>query len=237
MRSATRWLVAAGALASALVIAGGIPRAAATPSSTTATRTPAERLAVLDRERSALHSLSFSAAIETPKAGGRVGRSTLTFHFLAPSRYRSEIRMGVEGTLLTVADGTTIWSWESRTRKVFRQDQSIATSRLRSYGPVDPVTALATPSVPLATLFRAVAARDSGGFATLELVPKRSVPNYDRLVVVTSSDGRTLKSAETWHRGKRTARIVFGEIKRNIPPAASLFVYAPPSGVRVVEIR
>jgi outer membrane lipoprotein-sorting protein len=234
--------------AARITTAGAAAPPAAAPAPA-ASMTPAARLAILDRERNALRALSFTAVIETPKAGGRTGRSSLTFQFLAPNRFRSEIKMGLEGTLLTVADGTTIWSWESRARKLYRQDQAVAASRLRSYGPVDPITALATPTVPLATLFRAEASRDSrdvrdahsvrdaGDVAIIELVPKRSVPNYDRLVITTSRDGRTLRSAETWQKGAPTARVIFGEMKRNATPAPSLFTFTPVAGVRAVEIR
>ncbi len=198
---------------------------------------PEDPLARLDAERRALRSLSFAATIETPKPGGRTGRSAMTFDYLAPGFYRSEIRMGVEGTMLTVADGTWIWSWQSRARKLYRQAQSTSEERLRAMGAADPVTALATPSLPLASLFRVVAAGDTASPARLVLEPLRASPSYDRILLVIAADGRTPRSIEVTQRGRLVARVRFDRYSRNASVAASLFSYRPPRGVVPVEIR
>lgn len=200
--------------------------------------TPDTRLlATLDAERNSLKALSFTAEIRTPKPGGRSSRFTMTFSFAAPNRYRAEIKMGIEGTLLTVCDGEWIWSYESRTRKCFRQRRESADRRLDAAGPLDPVSALATPGVPIARLFALDSTLVSAGAVTFDLRPKRAVPNYDRLILTTTRDARTPVSAATFLRGRPVATIAFRNMKKNLPPPDSLFRFTPPKGVAVVEMR
>lgn len=186
-------------------------------------------LVVLDAERAALRSLSFTAQIETPKPNGRKGRFSMAFEFLAPNKYRSEIKMGIEGNLITVADGRTIWSHETRRGIVYKQAQARATSRLRSMGPVDPITAIATPTLPLGEMFTLKSAEGS----ILELIPKKAVANYDRVLLTTSPDGKTPLAAEAFKRGKSVAKITFQTFRRNAHVAASRFTFTPPAGARV----
>lgn len=198
---------------------------------------PADPLATLDHERASWKSVVFSAVIETPKPGGRSSRFPMRFEFAAPNRYRSEITMGVEGSITTVADGRTIWTRESRSGKIYRQDQALAVERLSTLGPVDPIVALATPAAPFASLYRLESARDSGGALVLDLRPLRPVPNYDRVLLSTSRDARTPLSAETFQNGARVARIVIRDFRRNAPVASDRFRFTPPSNAEVTELR
>lgn len=194
-----------------------------------------DHLSVLDAERASLTSLSFVAEIETPKPNGRKGRSSMTFDYRTPC-YRSEIKMGVEGSLVTVADGTTIWSHETRTGRIYRQKQSSAAARLKSMGPVDPITAIATPTVPLKTLYHLRSATLSGANPVLELVPRKSVANYDRIILTTTPDGKTPIAAEAFKRSKSVATIRFLSFRKNASIPPSQFIFRPPPNARITDM-
>ncbi len=161
----------------------------------------------------------------------------MAFAFAAPDKYRCEIRMGVEGTITTIADGTSIWSIHSRTKKIHRQDQKISVARMKTLGPIDPVVSIALPAIPLSSLFRLESSRESGGVTILDLRPRKSVPNYDQILLSTSKDGRIPLSAETFHRGKRVARITFSSFRRNAAVDASRFRYTPPANSEIIPLR
>lgn len=188
-------------------------------------------LARLDAERRALGSLSFRAEVATPKPRGRWGRSELTFSWKSPRSWRSELRMGIEGRLITVADGTKVWQYETRTRRVYVQNQDRALIQLRTHGPIDPVTALASPQVPLADLFVATSIEDSGSLRVLNLRPRRSVPGYDALRLAVATDGRTPVWAESLKAGRLIARITFHDWRRNPAIAEREFRFEIPRGI------
>lgn len=188
-------------------------------------------LAALDAERRALRALSFRAEIATPKAGGRWGRSTLNFSWQAPRSWKSELIMGIEGRLVTIADGQRIWQHETRTRRVYVQDQDRALTQLRTHGPVDPISALASPQIALAELFRVTASEDSGPNRILTLVPRRAVPGYDLLRLALTRDGKTPVWAESVRAGRLSARVTFREWRRNPDLSVDLFRFTPPNGV------
>ncbi len=201
---------------------------AATAAATAAATDP--HLAALDAERRTLRSLSFRAQIATPKAGGRWGRSTLNFAWQAPRSWKSELIMGIEGRLVTVADGQRIWQHETRTRRVYVQDQDRSLVQLRTHGPVDPISALASPQIPLADLFRVTASEDSGPHRILTLVPRRTVPGYDQLRLALTSGG-TPAWAESVRTGRLVARVTFSEWRRNPSLSPALFRFTPPRGI------
>lgn len=215
--------------------AQGTPGAAPPPTHE-ATARAHDLLARLDAERRALRSLSFRAEVATPKPRGRWGRSELTFAWKSPRSWRSELRMGIEGRLITVADGTRVWQHETRTRRVYVQDQDRALIQLRTHGPIDPVTALASPQVPLADLFAATSIEDSGSLRVLGLRPRRGVPGYDALRLAIGPDGRTPVWAESLKAGRLVARITFRDWKRDPAIADRDFRFDIPRGIEPTVI-
>jgi len=201
-----------------------LPAIASTP-------TPLERL---DAMRANLRSLVFEATIETPKPDGRLGRFKMTFEWAAPDRYRSEIRMGVEGRLVTVADSDQVRTLETRTRRAYVQSRAEAERRIRAFGPVDPASALATPSIPLASLFRLDSTSVEAGRIILILVPRRAVPHYDRLRLELKADDLTPLSAEATKEGGFVSRLRFRSFRRNAPIASSRFRLGLPANATIV---
>lgn len=214
-----------------------VPVAHADSNTATQTRLSQARLFALDAERRSLRSLSFNAEIQTPKPRGRFSRFDMTFAYQSPNHYRSEIIMGIEGRLLTVADGSRIWQQASRTRRVYVQDQATATANLRSQGPIDPISAIATPQVPLSELFRVIATSDSEHRIILDLEPLRRVPGYDQLRLTLTADGLTPIQVETYQRHLLVARVLFRDWRRNVSLPADRFRFTPPRGVSPIEIR
>jgi outer membrane lipoprotein-sorting protein len=203
-----------------------LPAIASTP-------TPLERL---DAMRVNLRSLVFEAAIETPKPGGRVGRFEMIFEWSAPDRYRSEIRMGVEGRLVTVADSDRVRTLETRTRRVHVQSRAEAERRIRAFGPVDPVSALATPSIPLASLFRVDSTVIVADRIILILAPRRAVPHYDRLRLELKADDLTPLAAEATKEGRFVSRLRFRSFRRNVPVASGRFQLDLPANATIVSL-
>lgn len=144
--------------------------------------------------------------------------------------------MGVAGRLVTVADGERVWQYETRIQRLYVQEQERAIIQLRTHGPLDPVTALASPQVPLSELFRVTGSVDSGEVRVHTLVPRRSVPNYDTLRLALAPDGRTPAWAESLKAGRPVARIVFREWRRNPALPESSFRFTTPRGVRPIVI-
>jgi outer membrane lipoprotein-sorting protein len=166
-----------------------------------------------------------------PGAGG-----TASPPAAAPARYRSEIRMGVEGRLVTVADSDRVRTLETRTRRVHVQSRAEAERRIRAFGPVDPVSALATPSIPLASLFRVDSTIVEADRIILILAPRRAVPHYDRLRLELKADDLTPLAAEATKEGRFVSRLRFRSFRRNVPVAASRFQLDLPPNATIISL-
>ena len=144
--------------------------------------------------------------------------------------------MGVEGDLITVSDGTTLWSYSTRTKQAYRQSYESARRSLVRRGPLDPVTALATTDIALSSLYDVVDQKNADGGVTLSLVPKRAVPNYDRLDLTLSFDLKTPQRAISYKRGKVVAKITFRNVTKNGAVDRKIFQFDLPKGVEIIDL-
>lgn len=199
-----------------------------------AAASPVDRLALLDNERASLTSLSVEAQVETPKSNNRWARFPMTFTYQAPNKYRSEIKTGgFEGDMIIVADGAEIWTYLTKKKEVTRVDQAAATAAIKSQGPSDVLTVLATPSLRFADLFDVADASQESDTWTLTLTPKIAVKAYDKIILKTDAAGTTPLYAEAYDNGKITARVYFNTYTRNPQVDANAFVFVVPDGVKV----
>ncbi len=231
MKRLTLALAAAGAF---LMLA----RAGAEPTTKPAPAAPAASgpLAVLDADRAALKSLVMVADIETPKSGNRWSKFPMNFEYAAPNKYRSEIKTGgFEGDLIAVADGEFIWSYPTKTKKVTKIQQALVVESIKENGPNDLLTVLATPTLTFTSLFNLKGSSTDSGLPVLEVTPKISVKDYDKIMLTTSADGKTPVFAVAWKGAKIIARVSFTKYERNAAVSADHFVFTVPAGVTLIE--
>jgi len=198
----------------------------------------ADSLSSLDIERASLRSLSFTATIETPKPNGRMSKMEMKYYYLSPNKFRSELKMGIEGNLLTVSDGTFIWSWQNRTKKLYRQARNKLIENFKLFGPFDPITAFSAPDISLSELFElksSLPMRNSE--RKLILTPKKNVGSYDRIELIIEDNGKKPVQATVWKKNILTAKITFTNYIKNPQLSNSLFVFEPPRGIRINELR
>lgn len=197
-------------------------------------------LAILQRietARAKTHSLFCKIEVRIPKESGKWSHFPMTVEFLAPRFYRTEMKMAIEGDVLTVADGKTIWSYEKKRKRVYRQDQQKAIDYLREWGPYDPTTALLVPEVPLKDLFVLESASHRKGLLTVLLRPIKPVPGYEEVKVVFREKTLVPVFAETFSGGKTIGRLVFKKCRKNIKIDPARFRFTPPAGVKVSEVQ
>lgn len=191
----------------------------------------------LDQERESLRSLRIIAEIETPKPNGRKGHFSQHFTFKSPRLYRSELKMGIEGDVLTVSDGDYIWSYQKKRRVVYVQPYVSAMRNLKRYGPLDPITALTSPDFSISELYTLERTVTSDTVIECVLRPKISVPNYDLLVLTLSVKGLRPLSAETFKRGRWVARVIFRKYEKNVTLNNRDFVFVPPRDVKIRSLK
>jgi len=186
-------------------------------------------LEILDADRKALTSLSIVVEIQTPKSGNRWSRFPMFFDYVAPNKYRSEIRTGgLEGSLIIIADGRMISSYPTKTGVVTQNLQADVVASIKSNGPSDLLTVLATPSLTFSSLFHLVSSTAQDSRVLLTVRPKVSVASYDKIMLVLSADGKTPISAEAVKAGKTIVRLTFKTYARNAAVDPAKLIFTPP---------
>lgn len=179
-----------------------------------------------------LPTLEATGRIEIDRAG-RGAWETLPFRlwFWAPDKFRSEVRAGVLGTILTVSDGAFVWSRTGRDTVVHRQ--SFESYKNRRDAATDPFTLFLLNRDPLSENWRIEGTPTATSF---RLAPLRPRGDLDLLDVRLAPNGSGLSVIEA-RRGRRvTIKIRFDSWDTPDAVPADRFAFDP-AGFRVNDIR
>jgi outer membrane lipoprotein carrier protein len=129
---------------------------------------------------------------------------------------------------LVVSDGTTLWIYDEKAREV--QKLSLAQGYLSAAG-----VQFLLGDGKLVDEFSIAATACSEPAVTLVLTPKRDA-QYERIeLTVDGKSGLVAETAVVDLFGNRTV-VAFRESRENAGADSALFRFAPPAGVRVLEV-
>jgi chaperone LolA len=129
---------------------------------------------------------------------------------------------------LVVSDGSTLWVYDPQAREV--QKLSLGAGHLSEAG-----VQFLLGDGKLQDEFRVSASGCSESTVTLGLAPKREA-QYERLEMrIDRKSGVVRETTVIDLFGNRTT-IAFDELRENTGPAADLFAFTPPEGVRVISL-
>jgi outer membrane lipoprotein carrier protein len=129
---------------------------------------------------------------------------------------------------LVVSDGATLWIYDEKAREV--QKLSLAQGYLSAAG-----VQFLLGDGKLVDEFRITASACGAPVASLLLTPKRDA-QYERLELrVDAASGQVAETAVVDLFGNRTV-VAFRDAQENAGADAALFRFAPPAGVRVLEM-
>lgn len=186
-----------------------------------------EGLLRLSSMRLSMRSLEAAGRIQASR-GGNTALEEYRFRlwYRAPDRFRTEIQAGLAGEILTVSDGTYVWSSSARDSTVYRQE--IAVYRARRGSASDPITDLLFDTTPLSNRFQEEGEyRASRARGIIRLIPKRGAAEYDRIDIRLDAAGLRIERIETYRRNRLTARVRFDSFRTNAPVGDARFRFDP----------
>lgn len=154
-------------------------------------------------------------------------RSSGTVVFAKPGRMRWAYEKPEPS--LVVSDGEVVWIYDPAAREAQRFPtgagflSGVAVQFLVGEG-------------DLLRDFRVKASDCAEPVVTLELVPRRDA-TYEKLALVVERATGEVKETRVHDLVGNATRVVFQGMRVNQSPAASTFVFEPPAGVKVVELK
>lgn len=215
---------------------------------------PAEReriIARLEKSRQSFDSVRIQATAEIPQdASGPASENEhvislpTVFYYQDPGLYRSEIRMGPEGTTITVSDGSFVTSYNTEQKTAYRQSAAKARADLLTHGPYDPARILLTPEYPLSDFFTITVEGtdqiEQKSCYRFRLIPHRPLSNYSSILLYVERDsmipvlGVILKGEgekERW-----ISRLRVGRFEQGRSLDEELFRLSLPDDVQIVRM-
>ncbi len=161
----------------------------------------------------------------TYKVYDRVQVSSGRVFFKKPRMMRWDYRK--PASKVFVADGKTLWVYEPEEGQVFKRD--LAGSQL----PV--ALTFMSGEGDLAKAFDATLIDESAADFVLELVPKKSAADYQKLVLTVDRGTYQVRESTVIDPVGNINRVVFTGIKTNSGLPDRGFKFTPPKGVRVIS--
>jgi len=129
---------------------------------------------------------------------------------------------------LVVSDGATLWVYDPKAREV--QKLPLGEGYLSAAG-----VQFLLGEGKLQDEFRVTASGCAEATVTLGLTPKRPA-QYERLEMRVDRAGFAVRETSVVDLFGNRTTITFGELRENTKPAAGLFAFKPPEGVRVLSV-
>lgn len=129
---------------------------------------------------------------------------------------------------LVVSDGATLWIYDPKAREV--QRLSLGEGHLSAAG-----VQFLLGEGKLLDEFRVTASGCSDATVTLGLNPKREA-QYERLEMRVDRVSFAVRETSVVDLFGNRTTIAFDELRENTKPAAGLFAFTPPEGVRVLSV-
>ena len=180
-----------------------------------------------------LPTIESTGRIEIDRAG-RGAWETLPFKlwYAAPGKFRTEVRAGVLGIILTVSDGQNVWSKDGGGDTVVHR-QSYESYKNRRDAATDPFTLFLLNRDPLSANWRIEGTPSATSF---RLAPLRPRSDLDFLDIRLSSNGSALSAIEAIKGRRATIKIKFDAWSTPASIPAERFAFDP-TGLRVNDIR
>lgn len=129
---------------------------------------------------------------------------------------------------LVVSDGATLWIYDPKAREV--QKLSLGEGHLSAAG-----VQFLLGEGKLLDEFRVTASGCGDATVTLGLTPKREA-QYERLEMRVDRVSFAVRETSVVDLFGNRTTIAFDELRENTKPAADLFAFTPPEGVRVLSV-
>jgi outer membrane lipoprotein carrier protein len=129
---------------------------------------------------------------------------------------------------LVVSDGATLWIYDPKAREV--QKLALGDGYLSAAG-----VQFLLGEGKLLDEFGVTASGCGGSVVSLELTPKREA-QYERLEMRVDRASFAVRETSVVDLFGNQTAIAFDEVRENTKPAASLFGFTPPAGVRVLSV-